>query len=157
MSDFDQSQWANSVFAREYLDQADHYLPDRFHLFHVLRSFYRCFVARPGVTRVCDLGCGDGIVTEQLLRETPNVEATLVDGSAEMLAAAQRRFTGRSGLRFVQAGFDELARDSSVLGKFHFVISSFAIHHLHRGERQALFEMMNGERRDGEVELPERG
>ena len=64
MSDFDQSQWANPDFSREFLDNADHYLPDRFHLFHVLRSFYRFFIARPGETRLCELGCGDGILTE---------------------------------------------------------------------------------------------
>jgi tRNA (cmo5U34)-methyltransferase len=139
MGDFDQSQWADPAFSREYLDNADHYIPDRFHLFHVLRSFYRFFVARPGPMRVCDLGCGDGILTDQLLREAPSLDATLVDGSAEMLAAAKRRFAERPNVRYVQQGFDQLVRDSSVLGKFHFIISSFAIHHLPREQRRALF------------------
>src|SRR5437762_13972425 len=88
MSQFEDSHWADAQFAQEYLDHADHYIPDRFQLFHILQSFYRTFVARPGV-RCCDLGCGDGVLTEQLLREDPAMACTLVDGSAEMLAAAQ--------------------------------------------------------------------
>jgi tRNA (cmo5U34)-methyltransferase len=139
MSDFEQSQWANPAFSREFLDNADHYIPDRFHLFHVLRSFYRFFIARPGETRICELGCGDGILADQLLRENALLEVTLVDGSKEMLDAARRRFAERRNIRYVQRGFDDLTEDSSDLGKFHFTISSFAIHHLQRNERRALF------------------
>src|SRR6266542_487450 len=139
MSSFDQTRWADPDFSREYLDHADHYIPDRFYLFHVMRSFYRAFVARPDGGRVCDLGCGDGILTDQLLRQDPSLEATLVDGAEEMLSAARCRFAERPNVRFVQRGFAELIRDSSGLGTFHFVISSFAIHHLGRAERGGLF------------------
>src|SRR5688572_17924855 len=139
MSDFDQTRWADAAFSQEYLASADHYIPDRFHLFHILRSFYRAFVARPDGVRVCDLGSGDGVLTDHLLREGTPISATLVDGSADMLAAARRRFADRPDVRFIQQGFDELVRDSSALGQFHFIISSFAIHHLLRAERQRLF------------------
>jgi tRNA (cmo5U34)-methyltransferase len=139
MSEFDQTRWADTAFSQEYLASADHYIPDRFHLFHVLRSFYRAFVARPGVVRVCDLGCGDGILTDQLLREGSPIETTLVDGSLDMLQAAKKRFSDRTGLSYVKLGFDELVSDSSGLGRFHFIISSFAIHHLTREPRRRLF------------------
>lgn len=139
MSNFEQSRWADAAFSQEYLSSADHYIPDRFHLFHVLRSFYRAFVSRPEGVRVCDLGCGDGILTDHLLRENTPIQATLVDGSADMLEAARKRFTDRSDLTYVKLGFDELTADSSSLGQFHFVISSFAIHHLTRAPRQQLF------------------
>jgi len=141
VSDFDQTRWADPAFSREYVEHADHYIPDRFHLFNVLRSFFRAFVVRPGglPVRVCDLGCGDGILTDHLLRETPAIEATLVDGSREMLDAARRRLAGRPNLQFMQRGFDELVRDSTGLGRFHFVMSSFAIHHLGVDARRGLF------------------
>jgi tRNA (cmo5U34)-methyltransferase len=130
MSQFEQSRWADTAFSQEYLASADHYIPDRFHLFHVLRSFYRAFVAHPNGVRVCDLGSGDGVLTDHLLREGTPIEATLVDGSADMLTAARRRFAERPGVRFIQKSFAELVEDSSALGQFHFVVSSFAIHHL---------------------------
>jgi tRNA (cmo5U34)-methyltransferase len=138
MNDFNQTRWADSTFSQEYLASADHYIPDRFHLFHVLRSFYRAFVAHPKGVRVCDLGSGDGVLTDHLLREGTPIEATLVDGSAEMLTAARRRFVERPGVQFIQKSFAELVEDSSALGQFHFIISSFAIHHLGRAERQRL-------------------
>jgi tRNA (cmo5U34)-methyltransferase len=141
VSDFDQTRWADPAFSREYIDHADHYIPDRFHLFNVLRSFFRAFVARPGghPVRVCDLGCGDGILTDQVLREAPAIGVTLVDGSREMLDAARRRLDGRTNLQFVQRGFDDLIANFGGLGSFHFVMSSFAIHHLDGDARRALF------------------
>jgi tRNA (cmo5U34)-methyltransferase len=139
MSDFDQTRWADSAFSQEYLASADHYIPDRFHLFHVLRSYYRAFVARRGEIRICDLGCGDGVLTDHLLREGSAINVTLVDGSTDMLAAARRRFADRPNLEYVRRGFDELVADSSALGQFDFIISSFAIHHLAREGRQRLF------------------
>jgi tRNA (cmo5U34)-methyltransferase len=139
MSDFDTSRWADPAFSREYLDCADNYIPDRFYLFHVLRSFYRTFVARNGPVRVCDLGCGDGILTDQLLREDPAMEVTVIDGSGDMLAAAQARFKGRTNVQFLQRDFEMLLREDSTPGHFDLVMSSFAIHHVDRPQRQKLF------------------
>jgi len=144
MTSFEQSRWAEPSFAQEYLDNADHYIPDRFHLFSLLRSFYRAFVKRNEPTRLCDLGCGDGVLTDQLLREDPTVEPTLVDGSPEMLSAAAKRFQDRPQVRYLQRGLQELSQDSAELGRFHFIVSSFAIHHLARPERQQLFQMLPG-------------
>lgn len=141
MSDFDETRWADPAFSREYIEQADHYIPDRFHLFNVLRSYFRAFVARPGghPVRVCDLGCGDGILTDHLLREGPAIGVTLIDGSGEMLDAARRRLADRSNLEFLQRGLEDLIGDFAGIGRFHFVMSSFAIHHLGGEARRALF------------------
>jgi tRNA (cmo5U34)-methyltransferase len=142
MSSFIQSRWADSAFAHEYRENSDHYIPERQYLFHVLRSFFRRFVASPGgrLARICDLGCGDGVLTEQLTATGIPLKATLVDGSQEMLEAAQRRLQHPMGMVYLQRGFEELNQDSSTLGTFDFVVSGFAIHHLHRPERKRLFE-----------------
>jgi tRNA (cmo5U34)-methyltransferase len=89
--------------------------------------------------RVCDLGCGDGILTDQLLREAPAIGVTLIDGSGEMIEAAKRRLADRSNIEFLRRGFGELIGDFAGLGRFHFIMSSFAIHHLDDGTRRALF------------------
>ena len=91
MTDFDQSLWAESRFAQDYRDQAEHIIQKRQELFRILRSFHRFFARRSSPIHVCDLGCGDGALAQQLLEEDPSLKATLIDGSEEMLAAARNR------------------------------------------------------------------
>ena len=55
MSQFDQTLWADAAYAREFLDHADHYIPERHQLFAVMRSFYRRFILPGGQGKVCDL------------------------------------------------------------------------------------------------------
>lgn len=149
MSTFDQTQWADPAYAHEYLDNANHYIPERQQLFEVLKSFYRRFVAQRTNAKVCDLGCGDGVLTAELLKESPNLNVTLVDGSAEMLAAARKKFSGRPNVSFLQKSFQSLIQDGRELAEFDLVMSSFAIHHLERRERQALFGVIFGHLRPG--------
>lgn len=167
MTDFDQTQWADAAYAREYRDQADGFIPDRRHLYLLVRSFCRRFVApeRLGdAPRVCDLGCGDGVLAEQLLAEFPDAALTLVDGGADMLEAARSRLAGRArevaGTRAdradrashrsppprqVQASFEALIQDDLKLGPFDVVVSAFAIHHLLQPQKAALFQWIHGQ------------
>jgi serine/threonine protein kinase len=135
---FNQMHWANSEFAHGYLDQADEIVPMRRYLFRLLLSFLESFRSA-GSLRVCDLGCGDGTLGEQIRTLAVNAHLTLVDGSAEMLEIAQRRLGQSSNIRFVHAAFDAVFRGDIPLGPFDFVVSSFAIHHLNTSERTALF------------------
>ena len=52
----------------------------------------RIDVAAPA--RICDLGCGAGNVTEFLVRRWPGADVVGIDGSATMLARAQRALPG---------------------------------------------------------------
>jgi len=149
MEKFEQTSWADPAYAREYLDNAEHYIPEREQLFGILSSFYRWLAAERGGLRICDLGCGDGVLSRKLLEQNPALEITLVDGSAEMLAAAQKRFRGQAGLSFLQKSFQDLLKDASELGQFDLVVSSFAIHHLDREQRRALFATVLNHLRPG--------
>src|ERR1041384_4613550 len=94
-TDFNQLHWGNSEFAHEYLDDADEIIPLRRYLFHLLVSFLKRFGSPVGF-RLCDLGCGDGALGEQIRGLADNIHLTLVDGSAEMLKAARRRLSESS-------------------------------------------------------------
>src|ERR1700709_2170516 len=59
-------------------------------------------VALRGDETVLDLGCGTGRVTEQLLERLPRGHVIGVDGSAAMVAEAQRRL-GSERATFVQS------------------------------------------------------
>ena len=137
-TDFKHTLWATDEYRDGYLETADQVIPARQYLFFICRSFLN-FFAPPGALQICDLGCGDGSLAEQLLAWRPNARLTLVDGATEMLTAAARRLGKRQNVRSVHVAFDSIIRGESPLGPFDVVVSSFAIHHLTPGERVALF------------------
>jgi len=66
-----------------------------------------------------------------------------------LFAAARRRLAGKPNVTFLRRGFEELLLDSSALAEFDLVVSGFAIHHLHREERRALFNVVHGHLKAG--------
>jgi len=140
MSDFNKSQWAKPEFTQEYRDSADIYVVERKRLFEILKSFYRNFVGNRPNRSVLDLGCGDGILTDELLKTDGSIRATLIDGSEDMLKNAKERLKDFKDVRFVKVSFQEILSKDSILQKYDFVVSSLAIHHLTVEERKALFK-----------------
>ena len=88
---------------------------------------------------ILDLGCGDGIVSYELLKIEGPVSATLLDGSSSMLDAAKVRLKDFENVHYVQAGFQELLRKEVLNKTYDFITSSLAIHHLTMKEKKALF------------------
>ncbi len=152
MSKFEKSEWAEEGHAKQFLENADIYILERQRLFKILKSFYRYFLRnkvnkRP--IKILDLGCGDGALTRELLKEDPEIEATLVDGSAEMLKNAKKNLESHPNFIFIEKTFQELLEDelegNDIIGEgFDFVVSSLAIHHLHTEEKKSLFSYIHG-------------
>lgn len=143
MKKFHDSDWAKTGFSKEYREKADIYVVERKRLFQVLKSFYRHFVADKGEVKVLDLGCGDGIVTSELLSVDGSIRVTLVDGSRDMLDHAKERLSKFTGLRYREASFQEIIEGAHQLGSFDFIVSSLAIHHLPFGGKAALFQRIH--------------
>ena len=140
MSDFDSSQWAESEFSEEYRKHANDYLPDRFKLIEIVKSFFRHFIGEVDAPRVLDLGCGDGLVVHELLKSDDRIRATLVDGFSEMLESAKKRLADFDTVQFVQVTFQDLLKDDPLQSNFDFILSSFAIHHLEMEKKKALYK-----------------
>jgi tRNA (cmo5U34)-methyltransferase len=143
MSDFAKSHWADSSFAREYRTQADSYIPERQILIEIVQSVYRNLVKGSRPCRMLDLGCGDGLVVEELLEANDTIDATLVDGSAEMLEAAGSRLARFEKKHLVHASFQDLLTKDPLPDTYDFVLSSLAIHHLTMPEKEALFDYVH--------------
>ncbi len=142
MTDFEKSAWADNRFAESYLDKAEIYVVERRKMLWFVTSMVSHFYGEAGI-RVLDLGCGDGIVTHELLKVNGNITAALVDGGDAMLRKAKERLGSYSNIKFVRASFQEILEEKTALGDYDVCVSSMAIHHLDLNEKSALFRFIH--------------
>ena len=90
------------------------------------------------VTRVLDLGSGDGRLLHLVKLARPHASAIAVDFSPAMLGPLRQRFASDPSVQIVIHDMDDHLPAS--LGSFDAVVSSFAIHHLPHARKRALFE-----------------
>lgn len=139
MSKFEKTKWADSEFSQNYRDDADIYLPYRSQFIEVVKSLYSYFIDKKSEVRILDIGCGDGLFVQEILKSFSPKHATLVDGSSEMLKAAQNRLEHYKNTSFIEASFQNLVSDEPLLENFDFIYSSLAIHHLPFEEKRKLY------------------
>ena len=140
MTEFNKAKWANAEFSQEYRDNADIYIVERRRLLEILKSFYRHFLSGKGAKRILDLGCGDGIITQELFKVDNSILATLVDGSEDMLNSAKERLKEFKNINYILASFQEILEKEILHQNFDFIVSSLAIHHLTMNEKTSLFK-----------------
>ena len=87
---------------------------------------------------ILDLACGDGSITDTLRQRYPQNKFFLMDGSSEMLTKAQTRL-GQSGFHFRRQSFEEYIDQEDEPGKYQFVFSSMAVHHLDYSGKTMLY------------------
>lgn len=139
MSEFEKSRWADSEFSQSYRNEADIYLPFRKRFIDVSKSLYMHYISKNNEATILDLGCGDGLLIEELSKSLQHLNATLVDGSIDMLNAAQKRLKNKGNLFFINASFQELLSGKTQTGSFNFIHSSLAVHHLSLQEKISLY------------------
>ena len=97
--------------------------------------------------RVLDLGSGSGLFTAILLTKFPNAQVTLVDLSDKMLDVAKERFSAHKDFTYIVADFAHLP----IEGRFDFIISGIAIHHIPGPEKARLYKRCFELLKDGGV------
>lgn len=123
--------WDSPAHALEYLARADS-IP---HRSEGERTLLECL---PGFRkRVLDLGSGDGRLLALVRLAAPESEAVAVDFSDTMLERLRKRFASDPLVRVSRHDLDVPLPDT--LGTFDAIVSSFAIHHLAHGRKQALY------------------
>lgn len=143
MSKFEKTRWAVNEFSQDYRDDANIYLPFRSQFFEITKSFYEHFISQNIKAKILDLGCGDGLFIQELLKSFAPAMVTLVDGSIEMLEAAKKRLGNQANLHFMQASFQELFANDTLTEHFDFIYSSLAIHHLPFDEKKKLYTLIH--------------
>ena len=142
MSNFEESSWNNEEFSENYLQKADIYIVERRKMLDMISAFYIHFFKDSEKVCVLDLGCGDGVLSEELLKIDDSICATLIDGSQTMLKGAQERLNAYENVQFLEATFQEILRGSVELGNFDLCVSSLAIHHLTMEHKALLFHYL---------------
>ena len=125
------NEWINADHATSYLGRADgipHRKEGEATLLELLTGH---------VTRVLDLGSGDGRLLGFVLTRFPNAEAVALDFSPAMLERLRERFAANEKIRVVEHNMDF---PLPALGKFDAVVSSFAIHHCTHERKRELYE-----------------
>jgi len=140
MTEFNDLQWVKPEYSQGYRDSADVFIVERKRLLEILKSFYKHFVGNKPNSNILDLGCGDGIVIDELLKIDNSIEATLIDGSEDMLSRARDRLKDFKNVHFIRASFRELLNKDALLQNYDFIVSSLAIHHLPMEEKTVLFK-----------------
>jgi tRNA (cmo5U34)-methyltransferase len=127
------SEWQSAQHAGAYLERADR-VPHRSAGEAALLEEIPA-----GVSRVLDLGSGDGRLLDFVLRARPQAVGIALDFSPHMLDRLRGRF--RESLR-VEIVSHNLEHSLPALGSFDAVVSSFAVHHLgHERKRQLYGEI----------------
>ena len=139
MSEFEKTRWADSDFSKLYRDAADIFMPFRRRFFETTKSLYSFFFNNQAHIRILDIGCGDGFFAEEMLKTHSPESITLMDGSADMLAAAQKRLKDMLDVEYVQASFQDIINTQILEGQYDFIYSSFAIHHLVYSDKESLY------------------
>jgi tRNA (cmo5U34)-methyltransferase len=89
------------------------------------------------LSRILDLGMGDGHLIGLLRKRWPSARAVGLDFSPPLLEAARRRFAGTDGVSI--AAHDLMEPLPAGLGSFDAVVSGLAIHHLPHARKRCLF------------------
>jgi tRNA (cmo5U34)-methyltransferase len=122
--------WTSTEHALNYLSRTDS-IPHRVEGESTLLEFIPS-----NVTRILDLGTGDGRLLALVKLNHPDAEAVAVDFSPAMLDASRNRFAGDHSISIVAHNLEEPLPEC---GNFDAVVSSFAIHHLTHERKRALY------------------
>ena len=142
MTEFNKSNWAKPDFVQQYRDNADIYIVERRRMFEIMKSFYRYFISNKASVDILDLGCGDGIITHELLNIDKSIRATLIDGSDDMLQKAKERLKDYPDMLFQNISFQEIIQQGQLNNTYDFIVSSQAIHHLKKDQKIKFYEII---------------
>jgi tRNA (cmo5U34)-methyltransferase len=121
--------------SEHFLDVGRFYVPDRARQVELVAALV------PRLTdahRVADICCGEGLLAEAVLAAQPEATALGLDGSPEMLRAAERRLAGFGG-RFTTAPCDIRSLEIPAGAPLRGIVSSLALHHVDHAAKRLLY------------------
>ncbi len=148
-----QSQWQTEELATTFLQAVRGAIPGAELQLEVMGKIVELW--SPRVSRILDVGCGDGILGRRLLERFPTAHVTFTDFSEPMLAAARDKLAESSRATVIKADFSEPAWLEAVADRspFDVVVSGFTIHHQPDARKKTLYAEIHGQISPGGVFL----
>lgn len=133
------SQWQTEQQAAAYLEGVRGAIPGADLQLEMIQRIIEAWC--PEVSKILDLGCGDGILGRKLLERFPTAHVTFADFSEPMLAAAKDKLTDLSRAVVCKADFSESTwwDEVSRWSPFDVIVSGFAIHHQPDARKKQLY------------------
>jgi tRNA (cmo5U34)-methyltransferase len=98
--------------------------------------------ATPAARSILDIGCGAGNFTLKVLERLPNLDCTLIDLSANMLARAKARVTAAT-VGLVTTIQDDIRSVDMAADSFDVIVAAAVLHHLRdQSEWTAVFRKL---------------
>src|SRR5262245_1476120 len=135
--------WRDRDVARRFASERAAIMPEGRSQFDILLHLLR--QRSQPTRRVVDLGCGDGVLLDAVLRAFPGATGIALDYSETMREMAAKRlapFDGRAAVR--PTDLRDSGWRSELGGPVDVVVSGFAIHHLPDDRKRALYAEVFG-------------
>lgn len=133
------TSWQKEDVSQHYLEQVRGGIPFGAEQTKMMIQIINHF--KPHLNKVMDLGCGNGFLSEVILRSFPNASSILLDHSEPMIQAAQhhmRAFSDRCEI--ILGDFSDSILKYAEPNSVDCIVSGFAIHHLTHEKKKQLYK-----------------
>jgi tRNA (cmo5U34)-methyltransferase len=147
------SNWQTQEVATAFLEDVRGALPGADLQLEVMGKIVELW--SPRVSRILDVGCGDGILGRRLLERFPAARVTFIDFSEPMLTAVRDKVASSPRATVLKADFSEPSWLNALADKnpFDVVVSGFAIHHQPDARKRRLYAEIHANLSPGGVFL----
>ena len=120
-------------FSKNYTSDMQGCVP---HYDSLLAYFAKDYPVDLTVSNILDFGCGNGNVTEQLLKSFPNADYHLLDASNEMLAICKKR-CHQNKIHLIASYFQDYQFPKDY---YEIIAAGFSMHHCTTEDKTTLFK-----------------
>jgi len=151
--------WGYKEAAEHYLRVVDVLVPRREEILSIISTLATTFTTEH--PKVLDLGCGNGDITNEILKIKPNASVYMLDFSDEMIRLSKERFKDNSNIKIFKHDLNKGLFDMLAGEQFDVAVSCFSLHHIKFVNRVKLYSsirnklkeaglFINGDRFKGE-------
>ncbi|WP_347553017.1 class I SAM-dependent methyltransferase (plasmid) [Pseudalkalibacillus hwajinpoensis] len=133
------THWQRHDVTHHYLEQVRGAIPFGAEQAKIMLQVVDHFAPNP--KKIMDLGCGNGFLSEILLKTYPEAFATLIDHSKPMIEQAKLHMTDYSAqCEIIHDDFSHSLQKYATSQSIDCIVSGYAIHHLPNKQKRELYQ-----------------